>query len=546
MAGNINFLEPADFAAPRKEYIDNYFKEIFYCEPKIYSAKLKEVFTDVKNRLRRVDVGIKNDHAEEKVILTIGATGSGKTTLINALLNYIIRIEYTDDFRMKLIDENLRETQARSMTRWITAYTIHHQPWFNTNYTLTIIDTPGFGDTEGIERDNEVMAQIRHFFSSANKYKSDHIDIIGFVASSAAARLTLTQNYILETVLSIFGKDIEENIYMLLKFADAQQPQILAALQRAGVPYQQYFKFNNAVLFHSKKDSDEDEELFYRITWKQAYKNFDFFMKEVKQVESKTLDLSAEVLQKRHKLEMVAHNTQSNIQVYLSEYSQLKKKEQILKKLQEDIEQNRNFTYTETVKISGKVPSKRTATNCKICEMSCCINCWVLHDIFTYTCSAMTYSGFCKICERKCSWKNQTIEKMIYKVYFVEIERTDQDLKRKYKAATERKANAEEMIRMCQKKISQTEEDSKNLIYLGLECSNRLRNIALRPVRLTLVQYIDILIAEEERMLTENSLERMIRLKEIKTNEKLMSRMSASWDTEEDSRKLWRDLTEIK
>ena len=126
---------------------------------------------------------------------------------------------------------------------------------------------------------------------------------------------------------------------------------------------------------------------------------------------------------------------------------------------------------------------------------------------------------------------------MVYEVSFKKIERTDQDLKRKYKAATERKANAEEMIRMCQKKIKQTEEDSKRQISLGLECSNRLRQIALRPVRLTLVQYIDILIAKEERMLTEGSLERTLRLKEIKTNEKLMSRMSASWDTKEDSRK---------
>ena len=135
---------------------------------------------------------------------------------------------------------------------------------------------------------------------------------------------------------------------------------------------------------------------------------------------------------------------------------------------------------------------------------------------------------------------------MIYEVSFKKIERTDQDLKRKYKAATERKANAEEMIRMCQKKIKQTEEDSQNQISLGLECSNRLRQIALRPVRLTLVQYIDILIAKEESMLREDSLERTLRLKEIQTNETLMSRMSASWDTEEDSRKLWRDLTERK
>jgi len=32
-------------------------------------------------------------------------TGSGKTTLIDSLLNYLLGIEYYDDFRYKLIDE---------------------------------------------------------------------------------------------------------------------------------------------------------------------------------------------------------------------------------------------------------------------------------------------------------------------------------------------------------------------------------------------------------------------------------------------------------
>ena len=309
-----------------------------------------------------------------------------------------MRIEYTDNFRVKLVDEKQRESLAKSQTTWITAYTIHHQPWFNMDYTLTIIDTPGFGDVEGIERDKEILAQISHFFSSANKYQIEHIDMIGFVAASAAPRLTPTQNYILETVLSIFGKDICENIYMLLTFADAQYPQILGTLREAQVPYELYFKFNNAVIFDNRKHFDDQEKLFCMISWKQTFKNFGLFMEEVKKVESKTLDLSAEVVQKRHELEMLANKIQRNIRVYLSELSQLKKEERILKKHQEDIEQNRDFTYTEIVETSRKIPSLGTAANCKICEMSCCKKCWVLHDIFLFSCDAMTYNGFCKIC----------------------------------------------------------------------------------------------------------------------------------------------------
>ena len=343
----------------RKKYIERYCKESFQREPKIFEAKLHDVLIDEQTRLRKVEIGQNTYRAEEKIILAIGAAGSGKSTLINALYNYIMGIEYTDDFRIRLIDEG--------QTRWITAYTIHHQTWFRIPYTLTIIDTSGFGDTKGFERDKEIMSQIHKFFSSANIHKIDHIDVIGFVATSSAPRLTITQHYIIKTVLSSFGKDIKENISMLFTFTDTNRPQILTTLEKADVPYKQYFKFNNAVIFSSTENCDDDDELFCRVIWKQAFKNFDMLMKEVSTAESKTLYLSAEVLRNRQELEMVVERIQRNLQMYTIEVSQLKKEEQILKKHQADIEQNECFTYTQTVRRDKKIPSETGATNCNIC-----------------------------------------------------------------------------------------------------------------------------------------------------------------------------------
>jgi len=109
---------------------------------------------------------------ECKTILLMGATGSGKTTLINAMVNYILGVEFEDPFRFLLIKEEGSTSspvdQAESQTSKVTAYELHHQEGFRIPFSLIIVDTPGYGDTKGIDRDHQITASIEQFFKDKN------------------------------------------------------------------------------------------------------------------------------------------------------------------------------------------------------------------------------------------------------------------------------------------------------------------------------------------------------------------------------------------
>jgi len=145
--------------------------------PSIRKVKLIKKKEDEGSMLRKFSFGTPTKSVPEKVIMVVGATGAGKSTLINGMINHIFGVEFGDSERYVLItDETTSQNQAESQTSFITAYTIYHRAGFTVPYTLTIIDTPVFGDTRGIERDQKITDQIREFFTMQDGSGISHID----------------------------------------------------------------------------------------------------------------------------------------------------------------------------------------------------------------------------------------------------------------------------------------------------------------------------------------------------------------------------------
>ena len=467
---------------------------------------------------------------KEKIILIIGAKGSGKSTLINGMINYILGVECEDEFRFKLIEETApgqKANQALSQTSWITAYTIHHKEGYRIPYTLTIINTPGFGYTSGIKGDKEITEQIRTFFNTPGDWGIDHIDAVGFVVQASLPRLSPAQRYIFHSILALFGKDIEENIFMLVTFADGQKPPVLDALKETGIPFRDYFKFNNSVLFEEK--SHASNKAFVEFFWKMGTESYKLFVNDcLANVESTTLVLTKDVLNERHQIEVYIKGIQIDIEKGLNKLEQLKAEVQILKTHEADIDKNKDFSYTveEERVVKVDIPPGTNTTTCLTCNRTCHYPCPVPDDDQKARCEAMDGKGNCKICPGRCHWKMH--KNIPYKIQTErkKVTKTIAELEARYEHAKERKLSSTQLIKRLMTEIEQIQITVIGYMENVRVSIERLNEIALKPHPLSTTEYIDKLIESEKIKAGYGWKERVEQLGEVRKQAEYLEKLT--------------------
>ena len=465
---------------------------------------------------------------QHKVLMVVGATGAGKTTLINGMANYIMGVQWDDDFRFKLIAEPTSKDQSKSQTMAITAYTFYKDKGSPLPYTLTVIDTPGFGDTGGLARDKYIVTQIKELFSLAGSEGIDQLHGIGFVTQAPLARLTPTQRYVFDAILSVFGKDVAGNIFLMITFADGMRPPVLDAIKAAGVPENASFKFNNSALFASKSADDEFNKMF----WKMGTKSFDDFFQHFSTAQTQSLTQSRTVIQERERLETIIQGLQPQINAGLAKIDELRQLLQLLEKHEKDIITNKNFT-DKVEKVRQRMielPQGKYTTNCLTCNYTCHENCAYADDGDKYRCSAMdkgwgTTSAVCGVCPSRCSWKvhkNNPYRFELYKVYETV---TLADLKKKYDSAIDSKKDLEKVIKKMKDEIDLMNKAVLRKMEQARKSIERLQEIALKPNHLTEVEYIDLLIQSEKSEAKPRFLERVQALEGVRKQAEILSEL---------------------
>ncbi|XP_053571489.1 uncharacterized protein LOC128661234 [Bombina bombina] len=476
---------------------------------------------------RQYSLGKVNDHVPNKVILLIGATGTGKTTLINGMANYILGVDREDDFRYKLVHEETDQSQAHSQTSLVTAYQMNYEDGYNIPFTLTLIDTPGFGDTRGIEHDKKITEAIHAFFTTDSNI--DQIDAVCFVVQASLARLTHTQKYIFNSVFSIFGKDIKDNILILINFSDGERPPVLEAIKTADIPYSKdsnrdpvHFKFNNSALFANNQTSNMS---FNQMFWDMGKHSMKTFFTSLEQMQTKSLKLTKEVLKERKELEVTLQALHPQIKAGLVKLDEIRKIKVALQQNRDLMEANKNFEFEVTVTIPVKEDiTGNFITNCQQCHFTCHYPCMIADDSQKHGCAAIT-NGKCRVCPNKCIWSVHFNQKYKWNYEEKKETRNYEDIKKNYEKASGEVMTAENVFSELHNDYCGVRQAVLNLINKSSQSLKRLREIALRPDPMKTTEYIDLMIKSEQQEAKPGHQERIQSLSDVRETAKIIEKI---------------------
>uniref|UniRef100_A0A668T8F0 Septin-type G domain-containing protein n=2 Tax=Oreochromis aureus TaxID=47969 RepID=A0A668T8F0_OREAU len=483
-------------SSPHEDIILNSFL-IISAPPAVYQLRAKK---QKIGTLTRMTVGERNQYKTNRIILLVGETGAGKSTLINALLNFTMGVKWEDRVWFQIVEEKEKKDQTKGQTESQTSDVIVYEIFgFEDKtlpYSLTIIDTPGYGDTRGIGHDDIISHRLLDLFGSDDGVHELHA--VGLVMKASDNRLSDRLMYVFDSVTSLFGKNMEKNIVALITHSDGSRPEnVLKALEVAAIKCAKnektepvHFLFNNCQ-YADRTEENKSSKHSWELTQENMNQLTDFLGKSNPQ----TLMKTGEVLKERIRLKACIQNLKERIELGEKKQTKIRQMQEALKKHEEkqreekkkleevkkihetlksqgeqkreealkiqqtikeheeQMKRNERFTVEvdEPYKVKDAIDGGkrllvfyRGAVCCTVCEENChypgCTMAWKPAH-----CEVMK-GGLCTVCTNKCPASDHVKEKWRYMTKTRRVTKTNEEMKKQYeKNVSEREMKARQL-----------------------------------------------------------------------------------------------------
>ena len=457
--------EQKNFSAGPIYYIEKPYKNKYCKEENLISDKNDKISIYKINSIELTEEEKKND----KVILLIGQTGNGKTTLINFLINVLLGIEYDDNFRFKIIVEEKRSDESKSNTSGVHSYNLKVD-----GYPFPIVK---------------------------------ETDI----------RIGSSQQYIYKSILDLFAKDIKSNFVLMMTNShfeeDPENIELLKSLNseesffKSVIPFLEkpyYFQFENGSLY--KKGSKKR----FKMDFEESMDNMKEFLNNklinLKPVKTKN---SLNVLVERIQQRLICRNLFNKRQILINKKKILEKNQFLLMEAKSKIIDDPNIKIEnyEYELIQKPLPNGKHNTVCKNCKENCHEGCFDTKifgiDFLKYWCACFGKTGFCKICKNKCYMnKHENVNFEYYSNQKSKELTLDEIFKQKCEKSPEKKDTIDkikDLINQNNIEIKNIQNESELLLDELNKGLLKLNDLALNKINFQItIKIFEDLIKQEE------------------------------------------------
>ena len=448
-------------------------------------------------------------------ILVIGETGHGKSTWINALINYLQGIQLEEKVRYNLFNEKkLQDDYQRKYGKKIKGASVTDKPAvYNIapcnifKNPIRIIDTAGYGDTRNDAHhsfDEQITNDIKDFLEGST---INSINAICLIMKATENRLHNRVKYVLDKLLSLFGKDVMRNIVIIFTHVPTTgEIKAMDVISSSDSPFSKimgsldnykYFPFDSKVYF----TSDDISRL--EIQFNDNLKNFDEFFKYIFGLQSISLEATKQVIKNRLHIRNNILNLTTHLKDIMLKIQSALFNEKELSKMKNQFYELKNSeipleAYEDIIIESSVIDEEKKCESgwyvlyCNTCKKVCHQKCKGAKEGWsssTYGCDMIsTFGSKCSECnclDTSHSFKDSyTIKKEVKNEKKVKKFRENKNaIDNKEETMKTMKENIEKLetkLRLINIEVTSTLMDAINITYQLALKDDELNNIALK------------------------------------------------------------------